>query len=83
MTAVVGSTVGTTIEWYDFFLYGTATAIVFPQVFFPNENEFASLISSIGTYSVGFLFRPLGGAIFGHIGDQHGRKAALVATLPR
>lgn len=81
LTAVIGSTVGTTIEWYDFFLYGTAAAIVFPQVFFPKQDEFAGLIYSIGTHSVGFLFRPLGGAIFGHIGDQHGRKAALVATL--
>lgn len=81
LTAVVGSTVGTTIEWYDFFLYGTAAAMVFPKVFFPHQSDFAGLISSFGTYSVGFLFRPLGGAIFGHIGDQHGRKAALVATL--
>ncbi len=81
LTAVVGSTVGTTIEWYDFFLYGTAAALVFPKIFFPEQSEFVGQISSFGTFSVGFIFRPLGGAIFGHIGDQHGRKSALVATL--
>jgi metabolite-proton symporter len=81
ITAVVGSTVGTTIEWYDFFLYGTAAALVFPQTFFPNQSPFAGQLASFGTYAVGFLFRPLGGVIFGRMGDRHGRKAALVATL--
>jgi metabolite-proton symporter len=81
VTAVLGSTIGTTIEWYDFFLYGTAAAIVFPQVFFPTQSPFVGQIASFGTFSVGFLSRPLGGAIFGRIGDQQGRKAALVATL--
>src|SRR6266516_1062069 len=81
ITAVVGSTVGTTIEWYDFFLYGTAAALVFPTFFFPEQSPFVGQIYSFGTFTVGFLSRPLGGAIFGRIGDQHGRKAALVATL--
>src|SRR5436853_1123874 len=81
ITTVIASTVGTTIEWYDFFLYGTAAALVFPATFFPDQSPFVGQIYSFGTFSVGFLSRPLGGAIFGRIGDQHGRKAALVATL--
>jgi metabolite-proton symporter len=81
ITAVIGSTIGTTIEWYDFFLYGTAAALVFPQTFFPGQSPFIGQISSFGTFTVGFLSRPLGGIIFGRMGDRHGRKAALVATL--
>jgi metabolite-proton symporter len=81
VTAVVGSTVGTTIEWYDFFLYGTAAALVFRDTFFPQYSPFIGQISAFGTFSVGFLSRPLGGVIFGRIGDRHGRKGALVATL--
>ena len=81
IVAVVGSTVGTTIEWYDFFLYATAAALVFPQTFFPQQTPFIGQILSFSTFSVGFLARPLGGVIFGRLGDLHGRKAALVATL--
>src|SRR4051812_37433170 len=81
ITTVIASTVGTTIEWYDFFLYGTAAALIFPATFFPDQSPFVGQIYSFGTFSVGFLSRPLGGAIFGRIGDQRGRKAALVATL--
>jgi len=81
ITAVVGSTIGTTIEWYDFFLYGTAAALVFPQTFFPEQSPFMGQIYSFGTFSVGFLSRPLGGVIFGRMGDRQGRKTALVATL--
>src|SRR3954468_16571232 len=79
--AAVASTVGTTIEWYDFFLYGTAAALVFPQVFFPGESTLAGTLSSFGTQFVGFAARPVGAAIFGHYGDRIGRKAALIATL--
>src|ERR1700687_6072186 len=79
--AVVASTVGTTIEWYDFFLYGTAAALVFPRLFFPEFDPFAAQLLSFGTFSVGFLARPLGGAVFGYLGDRLGRKSALVATL--
>src|SRR2546423_878611 len=79
ITALAGSTVGTTIEWYDFFLYGTAAALVFPQTFFPEQSPFLGQLYSFGTFTVGFLSRPIGGAIFGRIGDQHGRKAAPVA----
>jgi MFS transporter, MHS family, shikimate and dehydroshikimate transport protein len=79
--AVVASTVGTTIEWYDFFLYGTAAALVFPALFFPQADPFTGQILAFGTFSVGFLARPVGGVIFGAMGDRIGRKAALVATL--
>src|SRR5262249_40122030 len=78
---IVASTVGTTIEWYDFFLYGTAAALVFPAIFFPDADPFTGLILSFGTYAVGFVARPFGGVIFGYMGDRVGRKATLVTTL--
>jgi metabolite-proton symporter len=79
--AVAASTVGTAIEWYDFFLYGTIAALVFPKVFFPGEDEFAGILAAFGTQFVGFVARPLGAAWFGHYGDRVGRKATLVTTL--
>src|SRR3954453_2354397 len=79
--AVIASTVGTTIEWYDFFLYGTAAALVFPHVFFPGSTPYAGVIASFGTQFVGFAARPIGAAIFGHYGDRIGRKATLITTL--
>jgi metabolite-proton symporter len=79
--AVFASTVGTTIEWYDFFLYGTAAALIFPQTFFPGSSPAAGVLESFGTQFVGFAARPVGAAIFGHFGDRIGRKATLVATL--
>src|SRR5947209_5969626 len=79
--AVVASTVGTTIEWYDFFLYGTAAALVFPALFFPQADPFTGQILSFSTFTIGFLARPLGGVIFGYLGDRVGRKSTLVATL--
>ncbi|HEV7825232.1 MAG TPA: MFS transporter [Mycobacteriales bacterium] len=79
--AVVASTVGTAIEWYDFFLYGTAAALVFPAVFFPGESHFAGVLAAFGTQFVGFAARPIGAAIFGHLGDRVGRKSTLVVTL--
>jgi metabolite-proton symporter len=79
--AVVASTVGTTIEWYDFFLYGTAATLVFPKLFFPGSDPFVSQILSFSTFTVGFVVRPLGGVLFGHLGDRVGRKSTLVATL--
>src|SRR5688572_19944873 len=69
---------GTSIEWYDFFLYGTAAALVFPGVFFPADiSPLVALLASFSTFAVGFFARPIGGIIFGHFGDRHGRKAAL------
>ncbi len=79
--AVIAATVGTTIEWYDFFIYGTAAGLIFPKLFFPNEDPLTGTLASFGTYFVGFVGRPIGAAIFGHYGDRIGRKATLIATL--
>jgi len=79
--AVVASTVGTTIEWYDFFLYNTAASLIFPALFFPKQAAFTGILLSFGTQFVGFAARPVGAAIFGHYGDRIGRKATLIATL--
>jgi metabolite-proton symporter len=79
--AVIASTVGTTIEWYDFFLYGVMAALVFPPLFFPKVDPFLGQILSFLTFSAGFVARPLGGVVFGHLGDRIGRKSTLVATL--
>jgi MFS family permease len=73
--------VGTTIEWYDFYVYATAAAIVFPTVFFPEIDPTLGTLASFGTYAVAFFVRPLGGILFGHIGDRLGRKPALTVTL--
>jgi len=79
--AVVASTIGTTVEWYDFFLYGSAAALIFPKLFFTNlEPSLANTLSYV-TFYAGFVARPLGAAIFGHWGDRVGRKALLVATM--
>ena len=73
---------GTSIEWYDFFLYGTAAALVFPVLFFPEDlPAYVALIASFSTFAVGFLARPIGGIVFGHFGDRVGRKSALVAAM--
>ena len=79
--AVVAATVGTTIEWYDFFIYGTAAGLVFGRLFFPNEDPLTATLAAFGTYFVGFVGRPIGAAIFGHYGYRIGRKATLIATL--
>ena len=76
------SLAGTSIEWYDFFLYGTAAALIFPTAFFPTDMPpMAALIASFGTFAVGFVARPVGGILFGHFGDRVGRKKALVTAL--
>ena len=78
----ITSLAGTSIEWYDFFIFGTAAALVFPTAFFPNDMpEFVGLIASFSTFAVGFFARPVGGIFFGHFGDRVGRKAALVTAL--
>jgi metabolite-proton symporter len=79
--AVIASTVGTSIEWYDFFLYGSAAALVLNQQFFPNVDPTSGVLLAFGTNFVGFAARPVGAAIFGHYGDRIGRKATLVMTL--
>src|SRR5512138_680208 len=75
------SLIGTTIEWYDFFLYGTAAALVFNRLFFPNANPLMGTLAAFATFAVGFAARPIGGIIFGHFGDRVGRKAMLTLTL--
>ncbi len=79
--AVIAATVGTTIEWYDFFLYGTAAGLVFGKLYFPGSDPLSATLLSFGTYFLGFVARPIGAAIFGHYGDRIGRKATLIATL--
>jgi MFS transporter, MHS family, shikimate and dehydroshikimate transport protein len=78
---VAASFIGTTIEWYDFFLYGTAAALVFNKLFFPKAEPSTGTLLALGTYGVGFFARPVGGIIFGHFGDRIGRKAMLVLSL--
>ena len=79
--AVIASTIGTAIEWYDFFLYGTAAGLIFGKLYFPNEDALTATLAAFGTYFIGFVGRPIGAAIFGHYGDRIGRKATLIATL--
>ena len=79
--AVIASTVGTAIEWYDFFLYGTAAGLIFGKLYFPNQDPLSATLLAFGTYFIGFVARPVGAAIFGHYGDRIGRKATLIATL--
>src|SRR5262249_37616207 len=78
---VVASFIGTTIEWYDFFLYGTAAALIFNRLFFPTFDSLVGTLAAFGTYAVGFVARPLGGIVFGHYGDKIGRKSMLSLTL--
>lgn len=79
--ALIASTVGTTIEWYDFLLYSTVTGLVFGKLFFPKSDPLVGVLEAFAIYTVGFIARPIGAAIFGHYGDRMGRKAALIATL--
>jgi MHS family shikimate/dehydroshikimate transporter-like MFS transporter len=80
-SVVFASCFGTIIEWYDFLIYATAAALVFNQAFFPTFDPLAGTLAALGSYAVGFLARPLGGAVFGHFGDRIGRKSMLVVTL--
>jgi metabolite-proton symporter len=79
--AVIASTIGTTVEWYDFFLYSTVTGLVFAKLFFPKSDPFVGALEAFAVYAVGFAARPVGAAIFGHYGDRIGRKSTLIATL--
>src|SRR5689334_19797888 len=78
----VMASAGAAVEWYDFFIYGTAAALVFPTLFFPADlPPLVAQIASFSTFAVGFVARPLGGVLFGHYGDTHGRKRALVLAM--
>ena len=79
--AVLASTVGTAIEWYDFFLYSTVTGLVFARLFFPRSDPLVGTLEAFAVYAVGFVARPVGAAIFGHYGDRIGRKSTLIASL--
>jgi metabolite-proton symporter len=79
--AVIASTVGTAIEWYDFFLYSTVTGLVFAKLFFPKSDPLVGTLEAFAIYALGFVARPVGAAIFGHFGDRIGRKSTLIATL--
>ncbi|VWB06178.1 MFS transporter [Burkholderia lata] len=79
--AVIASTIGTTIEWYDFFLYSTVTGLVFAKLYFPQSHPLVGTLQAFLIYAVGFIARPVGAAIFGHYGDRIGRKATLIVTL--
>src|SRR5579859_3423518 len=79
--AMIASTVGTCIEWYDFLLYSTVTGLVFGKLFFPKSDPLVGVLEAFAVYTVGFIARPIGAAIFGHYGDRLGRKGALIATL--
>jgi MFS transporter, MHS family, shikimate and dehydroshikimate transport protein len=81
LKAALSAFIGSTIEWYDFFLYGTAAALVFPHLFFPKSDPLIGTLQAFATFTLGFLARPLGGIIFGHFGDKIGRKSMLVVTL--
>src|SRR6202158_1416208 len=78
---LISSVVGTVVEWYDFFIYGTAAALVFGKLFFPSSDPVVSTIAAFSVYAVGYLARPLGGIVFGHFGDRIGRRSMLVVTL--
>ena len=79
--ALAAAFIGTVIEWYDYFLYGTAAALVFGKLFFPKISPSAATMAAFGTYAVGFFVRPLGGILFGYLGDRLGRKSTLIWTL--
>src|ERR1700748_226175 len=79
--AVIASTVGTTIEWYDFLIYSTVTGLVFNKVYFPESDPWVGTLQAFAVYFVGFVARPIGAVISGHYGDRIGRKATLIVTL--
>jgi MHS family shikimate/dehydroshikimate transporter-like MFS transporter len=78
---VLASSIGTIVEWYDFLIYGTAAALVFNSLFFPNIDPLTGMLASLATYAVGFFARPVGGVLFGHFGDRIGRKTMLMVTM--
>ncbi len=79
--AIIAGSIGTTIEWYDFFLYSVVTGLIFAKLYFPHADPLTGTLEAFGVYAVGFFARPIGAAIFGHYGDRIGRKSALIATL--
>src|SRR5215217_6496818 len=78
---IVASLIGTSLEWYDFFIYGTAAALVFNKLFFPSYDPLTGTLLAFATYALGFVARPVGGIVFGHFGDRIGRKRLLMLSL--
>src|ERR1700739_4116952 len=81
LRVILAACIGSALEWYDFFLYGTASALVFGELFFPKGDPLVGTMLAFLTFGVGFVVRPLGGILFGVLGDRYGRKPVLVATL--
>src|SRR3954453_21242131 len=81
LRALVSSAIGSAVEWYDYFLYGTMAGIIFGPLFFPSTDPSISLMLSLATFALAFVVRPIGGIVFSHIGDRVGRKKTLIATL--
>src|ERR1700737_3153341 len=79
--AAASGWVGSALEYYDFFIYATAAALVFPQIFFPSENPTVAIVASLATYGVGYVARPIGAFFLGHWGDTHGRKTVLIVCM--
>ena len=79
--ASIGSLIGTTIEWYEYYIYGATAALVFPLLFFPTNDTLVSLMLSFASFAIAFAIRPIGAAVFGHFGDRVGRKTTLIVTL--
>ena len=79
--AVAGGWVGSALEYYDFFIYATAASLIFPQIFFPSDNQTVAIVASLATYGVGYVARPVGAFVLGHWGDTHGRKRVLVGCM--
>src|SRR5437899_11502150 len=81
LRVILAACIGSALEWYDFFLYGTAAPLVFSELFFPKSDPLVGTLLSFATFGVGFVVRPLGGILFGIMGDRYGRKPVLVITL--
>jgi MFS family permease len=80
-TAAASGWIGSALEYYDFFIYATAASLVFPQIFFPSSNPTIAIVASLATYGVGYVARPVGAFVLGHLGDTHGRKNVLLVCL--
>ena len=79
--AAASGWIGSALEYYDFFIYATAASLVFPQIFFPSENPTVAIVASLATYGVGYVARPIGAFVLGHLGDTHGRKTVLLVCM--